>query len=403
MRRLREGFFVRAMNRWRSTFLYAFSAALLLVVCALPGGARLDPSDDPARRGAQATMRQIFQTLTTAFTLSLNGQQFEDPANHPQILDALRALSQNATNLETHGQELNPSFGFLRRSLARDAREALKHYEEGDYKGSRFVLHQLTENCFACHSRLPSPRRFDLGKHFIEGIKIERLPLKDRVRLQVATRQFDAALEMYEAIFRSPSMAPAQMSLTGAFGDYLKLSLRVRNDFARAIATLEGFRQRPDMPRYLTDYIVSWVEALKELQHRKVRGDPLTRARTLIREGQSRNRFPADRQGLLHFVVASSVLHRYLDSGPTNKGQLSEAYYLLGVTESYISRSFWISETEFFLESAIRLDPKSPLAEKAYVFLEEYTIAGYTGSLGLDLPPDVRAHLEELRRLIDGS
>jgi hypothetical protein len=82
---------------------------------------------------------------------------------------------------------------------------------------------------------------------------------------------------------------------------------------------------------------------------------------------------------------------------------LAEAYYLLGVAESYISRSLWVSETAFFLETAIHLAPKSVHARQAYAFLEQYVLAGYTGSAGLHLPADVRVHLAELRRLLDGS
>ena len=68
----------------------------------------------------------------------------------------------------------------------------------------------------------------------------------------------------------------------------------------------------------------------------------------------------------------------------------AEAYYLLGVAESYISRSHWISETEFFLETAIRTNPQSKTARKAYVVLEEYIVLGYSGSSGTHTPADVQ-------------
>ena len=83
--------------------------------------------------------------------------------------------------------------------------------------------------------------------------------------------------------------------------------------------------------------------------------------------------------------------------------QLAEAYYLLGVTDSNLSRSSWIPETEFFLEMAIRLAPTSPSAKKAYALLEKHVTMGYSGSAGLYLPPEVKTHLDELRRLIGGA
>ncbi|MCI0564118.1 MAG: hypothetical protein MN733_37055, partial [Nitrososphaera sp.] len=344
-------------------------------------------------------MQEIFQVLTTAFTLSLNEQQFQDPVNRPRIQDALRALSTNAAKLETHSQEeLSQIFDFLRRSLAKDAQEALRFYEQAQYQSARFTLHQLTENCFACHSKLPSSRQFDLGKRFIEKVEMETLPLKDRVRLEVAARQFDAALDTYEAIFKSPFLTAGEIDLMSAFEDYLKISIRVYNNFTRPITALKIFQQRSDASPYLRDYLVNWVKTLEELQFQEAKGDELAQARELIRNGQLQNRFPRDRQGLVHFIVASSFLHRYVATDPSNKTHLAEAHYLLGIAESYI-RSSWISETEFFLETAIRLDPTSPFAEKAYTFLEEYVIEKYTGSSGSNLPSKAREHLEELHRL----
>jgi hypothetical protein len=62
-----------------------------------------------------------------------------------------------------------------------------------------------------------------------------------------------------------------------------------------------------------------------------------------------------------------------------------------------------MSETKFFLETAIRPAPQSVHARKAYAFLEEYVLVGYTGSAGLHLPADIQARLAELRRLVNGS
>jgi hypothetical protein len=185
--------------------------------------------------------------------------------------------------------------------------------------------------------------------------------------------------------------------------DYLKIVLRVQGDFARAIATLEEFLSRPDVPADLRARLLSWVAALKELQPQGLTGEALARARALIEAGQHRNRFPADQPGLVHFVVASSLLHRYVDAQASTMQALVEAYYLLGVTESYISRTSWVTETPFFLEMAIRLDPGSSMAAKAYDLLNSYMLAAYTGSGGVHLPEEVQEYLEELRRLRQGS
>ena len=109
------------------------------------------------------------------------------------------------------------------------------------------------------------------------------------------------------------------------------------------------------------------------------------------------------RAGLVDYIAASSLLHRYRVEAPRSKSEQAEAYYLLGGAESRVGRTFWLSQTEFYLDTSIRLDPGGARAEAAFDLLEEFVISGYTGSAGSDVPTDVRERLLELRQRIDAS
>jgi hypothetical protein len=379
----------------------ALAPCLVLLTLCLSGQVM---AEDSAPRGSvQTTMHEFFQALTSVFPWSLDAQQFQAPEHRQHIQAALQTLVQHAEQLETHGQDVPQSFGFLRRSLARSAHDAAERYAEGQYQQTRFLLQGLTENCFACHSRLPNLQPFALGQRFLAATNVTSLSVPQRLKLEVATRQFDAALTTCEALLRSPDIRAADIWLMGVFEDYLKIIIRVRNDFPRAMTVLAQFLERPDVPVVLRDQLLSWINALRDLQSHGPLDAALSRARTLIETGQRRNRFPADHQGFVYFVVASSLLHRFLATQPTPTSALAEAYYLLGITETYISRTSWLSEAPFFLETAIRLDPKSSVATQAYDVLNTYILTEYTGSLGTRVPSDVQEHLEELRRLRGGS
>jgi len=47
--------------------------------------------------------------------------------------------------------------------------------------------------------------------------------------------------------------------------------------------------------------------------------------------------------------------------------------------------------------------PGSDWAKRAYVVLEEETLADYSGSGGVHMPPDVRQELRELQRIAVGN
>ncbi len=367
--------------------------ATLLVVWG--GEARADTE----RPVTQSTMREIFQALTVAYRLSFD----DDPEQREAMTQALRALSNSAHRLLAHGGELNQSFDFLRASLARDAREALYHYESGNHRSARFVLQELTENCFACHSKLPSERTFGLGKEFLASVRIADLEPVDRARLEVATRQFDAALSTYEQALQSRAESPTYIDLNGTVSNYLRIALCVRNDPARAEKALLAFQKRPDTPRYLRDHVERWRETLNVLKPVLNSKRELEAARRAVAQAQSRAVFPSERYGLVQYVAAQCLLNRFVDSNPKDADVLAEAFYLLGVADAHITHGIWVSETEYFLEASIRFAPGSRFAEPAYAFLEEYILTGYTGSAGVNLPPDMSKLLDELRALIDSA
>lgn len=370
-----------------------------LLCMSLHDHARVHAAETVPPQPLQSTMQAFFQALTSAVTWSLDEQQFQHPENRPRMTAALQALAENAAGLATHRQDVPQSFDFLRRSLAKNAQDAAQRYAQGEYRSARFTLQHLMDNCFACHSRLTNPAPFDLGARFLSATKVSELSIRNQVRLAVATRQFDTALTTSEEALRSTVLTAADLDVLGVFEDYLKLVLRVRSDFARARTTLAQFLQRPDVPFYVRERLTSWIAALQELEPHGLTGEALPRARTLIQAGQVRNRFPADHLGLIHFVVASGLLHRALTTPPSAPALQAEIYYLLGVAESYIARTSWVTETAFFLETSVRLAPGSPVATQAYDLLNAYILAIYTGSGGVHVPQELQDLLQELRDL----
>lgn len=108
-------------------------------------------------------------------------------------------------------------------------------------------------------------------------------------------------------------------------------------------------------------------------------------ARKLVEAGRLQNEFRMDRRGLPFFIAASSMLHQLLDASNGQNKAAAEAYYLLGVSESMTTTSFWLSQTAYYLEASIRQDPASPFARKALALLEEETVLDYSGRLGRNI------------------
>jgi hypothetical protein len=372
------------------------TAGLALGVGLLAGANSARAEDEASR--TRARMGEIFESMRVLLPLSVNTERFGAADERAAVTAALEALARHADQLAEHARRDDPERRFLGRSLADDARHALDRYREGRFESAAFLVQQTTENCIACHTKLQSPGDPLRSEAFVDRSALAELPPEERARLFMATRQFDEALTTLEGVIGS-EIHPSELLLP--IIDYLVVSIRVRNDYDRPLPTLEKLARRPDLWRQLRADVETWIRALRELRPLRDREPELATARRLIEEAQRLVPFPADRRGLVHYVVASSVLHRYLDAKPRTPRETGEAYYLLGVAELQIDDTFWVSQADFYLETAIRTAPKEPSADQAFALFEEATIESYTGSSGTHLPEPVARRLDELRRLVD--
>jgi hypothetical protein len=391
----------------RSTL--AVSLALALGVLAFPSrapNAFSQESKSTLAAGSKpavirATMRGIFTSLTEAYSYSLDIGYFQDRHNRDGVLAALEALVANTAALEAHGGGLDPSFGYLRRYLANDAAEALKRYNERQYLGSQFMLKKLMENCATCHSRLPADQAFDTGAEFLKEARVEAVAPVDRVDIEIAARQFEAALDTYEHIFALGNMTAEGLELIGAFEGYLKITLGVKNDSARPVQVFTAFLKRDDMPEELQGQVRAWIDDLRTLDMNEMSRRPLASARLLAGDATVVRRAPSVRPELVRMVASNALLHRHVRSMPADAPETSEVYYLLAVTDSRISRSFWIAETDYLLEQAVRSSPRSAYAQRAFAVLEDRASSPAAAGAYEGWTP-AKIDIDELRRLIEG-
>jgi hypothetical protein len=372
-------------------------ALLLVLACLAPALVRAQYERGPTREA----MRQIFSQLQTVLPLAVDTEAFRDPRQAGKIRASLQSLADAAKGLDEHGKNFDAGGRFLARSLERDARRALSHFEQRRYDSAEFFVGQLAESCVGCHSRLPSPGDAPLARGFAARADVTHLDPLERARLSIATRQFGDALTTLESVFASED--PPPFELLGPLTDYLTICVRVVEDPARPVPVLERLAKRPDLWSALRSDVQAWARYLPELSTRDLGGDPVEQARKLISEGRQLILFPSDRRALIHYLYASKLLHGYVSVQREPSPELARAYYLLGVAESRIGPNFWISQAEFYLETAVRMSPETDVGREAYALLEEETLSGYTGSGGLQLPEDVEAHLRELRGLLEAS
>lgn len=383
---------MRLRVRWRGCA--AAAAALLLAACS-------DPVEEAERERTQAIMQKIFAGLKVALPASADFDTFRDPVEAPRIKAALRVLTENASTLEQHALPKDAQLGFLARSIAADAQEIERAYAAGRHERSSFLLRNIVENCIACHTRLPAFVDSEVTAGFTDEAIFEEMPAEPRGNLLMATRQFEAALDVLEGHLVDPDYHVA--TLLGPLTDYLVVAIRVKGDYERPGPLLEKVAAREDAWTQLRLDIEGWRAALPELAEVAARAPSVATARELIAQGNRLDAFPGDMSSRLHLVVASAVLENYIDAHAERDAALSEAYYLLGVVEARIGRNYWVTRAPFLLAESIRIAPQEPTAEQAYALLERELLRSYEGSEHEELPAEDRQHLDSLQELMHGA
>ena len=355
------------------------------------------------RKRTRALMGEIYGAMKVALPATADLEVFSAAENRPGIEAALSQLAANAELLDWHTRPKDDQMRFLARSIAGDAREVQRAYAAGRDERAAFLLQEITENCVACHTRLPS-RDTRISEGFVDQDAMETLAPESRAGLQMATRRFDDAIDTLEKLLADPDEHPAL--LISPLTDYLVLCLRVKDDYERPVPTLEQLSAHSHLWEQLRNDIRGWIEALPRLRKR-TRGRPdVAVASALVGEARERNRLGDEQSGLVHFVAASAVLQRFLEEHPRAEpgseaaAKLGEAYYLLGLIEARIGRNYWVSEAPFLLERAIRFAPREPFALEAFRRLENEALMQYEGSDEEDLDPEDQRRIEELRVLV---
>jgi len=350
------------------------------------------------RADTKETMHLVYAALTELLPLALNADGFEDDETRNRMTTSLDLLERSAVELESHAG------GMEFRSLARSFHSnvvLLKNTLRFDriYEFNYLAL-DLTQNCISCHARLPESRVMDFSSNLTDKVAEQLVSPVDLAQLQIATRQFDGALNTLSEMILDPAIEPVDLELQGVLFDYLLVAV-TRADFLEpALKVLDDFTARPDAPYYMKHYARTWADHLKGLSARVGKESGVEFGRALFDESLNLSPLPTSQVRLVYDLMAAQVLRGALDSGTELSNlQKAEIYWMLAaISIRSVNPRPGVPHTELLLDAAIRNAPGSEFAKDAYAILEEYNRVSFAGIPVAELPEPV-LDLEALKRL----
>ena len=343
-------------------------------------------------------MHSVYASMDTILPLSIRLGDFSDKKNIPIIKKELANLKKNAFLLNKHVATTTINNKIVSDNLAADIMDLEEIYNNGEYERSRFILHNLTENCTNCHTRMnPSQKKDTSFQIHFSKENMKDLNGFDLAHFQAMVRQFDLAMDTYEKEFRKEPMQIDSQS----FYEYLKIAIRVKSDYDRVLNLLKDLHSKIDKKLDLYQTVNAWIQSLRDIKRNKLDANvSMKTTEQLLTKAGAIITYPKDESGFIYLLTASKNLHTMLDSNKFSKDELAKIYFYLGQTEGFISLSCWLNEYEQYYEYAIRTSPGSTWAELALSALQESYLFGFSGSSGTHLPPEIIKKLQELNELI---
>jgi hypothetical protein len=348
------------------------------------------------------SMRDLQHSLEDLLPMVVDSSQYNDPANRRKIKDQVHELVQLSTKVQHNPSvaERDPSVTFLSQAFAEDLKKAEESLNMGKREYARYSLMNVTSYCIECHTRTSTGPSFQTQE--FKQTLASLSPL-ERGEFLLATRQFDGALkELNTFIDLRLKEQKNFYELDKAVRDCLAITVRYLRDPKKSMAIAEKIKNAPTAPYYLRQSAVAWEKALhewmKEKKHKRTTPAALiSQAEKLNQKGMQNQIGMMDRGGDIYFLRALSDLHLAM-STPLKGDELGKALYLTGVAYEGVPDQTGSNMHENYYESCIDRAPHSEWSKKCFRRLEESVYAGYTGSSGVSLPTDVRAHLDELQK-----
>jgi hypothetical protein len=351
-------------------------------------------------------MRRLAAVLMETLPLTATEKEFNDPKNRLAIEQAANELSLITKELEkataTKGAEKDlhlqdPLFAVLAKGLAEDSVTIKQLLPTKDRSYAQHLLRTSTSYCTTCHTRAQSQTSF---KFPVFPDSLKSLSVLERMKLYIAARQFDIALQIFDAYLITQEIEKIEpLELERSAKLALAVAIRVENTPDHALSITKKLASAKNATPAFKRDVAAWESGLKKIRSATMSAaSELEQAKVLLANAEKPGSLESSHENDIAVLRASALLHSFIGSNSRNS-QVAEALFLLGKSyEKMESLGFW-STGEIYFEACIRKSPHTSLARQCFEHYRESVVTGYTGSSGTRIPPNVCSQLKTLARL----
>ncbi len=355
------------------------------------------PATIPSAEEVQSSMQKLLVPLRTLQPLLANEDKFTDSDNQDKIHEQLIALRRDFHSLERIPTKYRyqPGFEESVKHAAQLLDDASSRFDEGRKEYAWWRLQGLPTDCFSCHATYKVSNEYSNTAMVDESLN----PL-ERARFLMATRQFTEAKRTLLSALDDDAYRLYDDQILRSL---LLIETRISKDPKESLEIFRGILKSGKLPLDDAHTVQRWLKGMEVWSKAPAvkEGNKLATGEKLIRAGATRGiDFTQDDVALLR---GTALVHESLEAGNLNESQRRKAIYLLGYAYSQLPQFFTEGWDELYLEKCIKNFPNTQEAKWAYNIYSDKVMNDFTGSGGINIPAEIKLHLEDLRKKAYGE
>jgi hypothetical protein len=354
--------------------------------------------DGDAQKLMQSEMKSLYSPLKTLVPYLAEQGKFLDPANRSVITSSLEQLRTKFHTVEAIPSRYKrmPGFTYAVTQVRDILDDATSRISEGKAGYAWWRARVLPSACFACHAT------YNVTSVFHPDDLIDtNLPLMDKARFLLATRQFQEAEHTLLSVLNTPEQ---RINYGEAIRSVLTIELRSYHNPSQAITKLTEILKTTTLAQDDQKEVEQWIKTLSSLPKQKPSDPPselVLKGEKMISAGLPSHTTAQPNTVLL--LIGTELLQKGLASAEMSTDHRRLGLFLLGAAYHRLPLYFAESWSSLYLEQCITEFPGSKEAKQSFKVYKEALIEEFSGSSGTNFPPEVNLKLDELHKLAFGE
>lgn len=341
-------------------------------------------------------MQSLTRHLSELLPLLTDPKSASDPEKKvffESKISELKKIAQDI-NESTPAPDHDPTLKLIGKRFEENLKLSLESFNTGHIEFSRTIFKNALAQCVQCHTRLEVGPAL-AQPQFINSL--QKVAIVEKVQFLIASRYFDDALkEISFAINNDPNLSIVAWQKLVQMG--LIINTRFKSNPKLTLQFLKQLEQNKTIPFFIKRNLPYWKSSLNEWAKNSKLNANLKSAQTIMTRADSAQKASRSEGGTIDYLRASHLLHHFLAKAQAPSAK-ADALYQLGMIYENIGEIGAWSMNEDYYELCIRTQPHSEIAKKCFERFKESTIAGFSGTGGLNIPEDVQKRMSELRAI----